>query len=104
MYSSQYVDDLLKGSKAEVEKELFIRFIRPRLEARPCYSEQVSICEITDEIEDEVGGFPRKQSLQEYDEALWFNLCWVWAGCLVTVLLVNILDSRKRLTQNTSEA
>ena len=102
MSGSEYIDELLNGSKAEVEKELFIRFIRPRLESRPCYSGQVSICEITDKIESIVGGFPRKQSLQEYEWALGFNLFWVWLGCLITVLLVSIRDSRKRLTQAAS--
>ena len=100
--SPQYIDELLSGFGADIEKELFLRFIRPRLEARPCYSGQVSICEITDKIESMVGGFPRKQSLQEYEWALGFNLFWVWLGCLITVLLVSIRDSRKRLTQAAS--
>ena len=104
--SPQYIDELLSGFGADIEKELFLRFIRPRLEARPCYSGQVSICEFTDTIETFAsdGGVDRKQSLLEYVQAFGSNLFWVWLGCLITVLLVSIRDSRKRLTQAASGA
>ena len=104
MSGSEYIDDLLNGSKAEVEKELFIRFIRPRLESRPCYSEQISICKITDKIETTAmeGGVPMKQSIQNYELLLGINWFWLWLGCLNTVRLVTKKNSGQRLIQSAS--
>jgi hypothetical protein len=104
--SPQYIDELLNSFKADIEKELFIRFIRPRLESRPCYSGQISICEFTNTIETFAsdGNVDRKQSMLEYVQELVFNLFWVWLGCLITVLLVSIRDSKNRLTQAVSAA
>ena len=101
MTSSKMVDDLLNGSKADVEKELFIRAIRPRLEPQPCYSGQATICKIANEIEINAGegAVPSKQSMEIYGWSIGFDLLWAWLGCLLTVLLVTIKNLRKRLTQ-----
>ncbi len=88
--SSMTIDDLLNGSRGNVEKELFMRALRPRLEAQPCYSERESICEIanTVEVSANEGYAPSQESLKDYLQSAGFTLLWVWLGCLITVLSV----------------
>ncbi len=95
-------DDLLSGSTGNVEKELFMRALRPRLEAQPCYSERESICEIanTVEVSANEGYAPSQESLKDYLQSAGFTLLWVWLGCLITVLSVTRRKRGKLLSND----
>jgi hypothetical protein len=106
MTSPKTIDNILNGSKDDVEKELFMRAIHPQFESRSCYSEQTLICQIANKIEacsielcDLEGFVPSTESIDDYELWMIFNLLGIWLGCLITVLIVPVMNLGKRLTQ-----
>ena len=82
------IDKLLNGFRDDVERELLMRALRPRLDSQPCYSRQEKICEIanTVEIYANEGYAPLKGSMKGYLRSLSVAFVSVWVGSLLTVL------------------
>jgi hypothetical protein len=94
------IDNLLDGSRDDVEKELLIRALRPRLELQPCYSEQESICEIanTVEIYANEGYAPLKGSIKGYLRSVGITFLSVWIGSLLVVLRLTTMKQAKTVS------
>jgi hypothetical protein len=94
--NSPVIDRVLKGFSDDVEKELLMRALRPRLDSQPCYSKQEKICEIanTVEIYANEGYAPLKGSMKGYLRSLSVVFLSVWIGSLLTVLRLTTIKQK----------
>jgi hypothetical protein len=97
MMNALVIDNLLNGSRDQVEKELFMRGLYPRLDLQPCYSAQEKICEAANTVEIYANeGYvpPLKESIIDYLQSTVIVFLSVWVGSLLAVLRLTTMKQK----------